>query len=225
MSCRSRRVGCCHALLAARRPALVRHPGATVSAVLWLASQRAEPILHRQNRCSAHAPVACALSVGSFSPGEKARRGKSRLFCRRVNASAVSTRAKIGAINAIVDLDWNWSDTNDAPIEVWKSANCTGPAGAVRRSKVEAASRATASRPALGTATISRGRRMRRQHSASCRCGEPPRSIGISARPWATQRTPMSHPMARGSRPCRHGRAGLHTLRETRYLRRSATAT
>ena len=48
---------------------------------------------------------------------------------------------------------------------------------------VEAASRATASRPALGTATISRGRRMRRQHSASCRCGEPPRSFGISARP------------------------------------------
>ena len=58
-----------------------------------------------------------------------------------------------------------------------------GYAGVVRRSKVEAASRATASRPALGTATISRGRRMRRQHSASCRCGEPPRSIGISARP------------------------------------------
>jgi hypothetical protein len=29
-----------------------------------------------------------------------------------------NTRAKIGAINAIVDLDW--SDTNDAPIEVWK---------------------------------------------------------------------------------------------------------
>ena len=91
----------------------------------------------------------------------------------------ISTRAKIGAINAIVDLDW--SDTNDAPVEVWKC--CTGgPAGAVRRS-IEAASRATASRPALGTATISRGRRMRRQHSASCRCGEPPRSFGISARP------------------------------------------
>ena len=67
----SRRVGCCSALLAARSPALFRHPGATVSAVLWLASQRAEPILHRRDRCSAHAPPACALSAGSFRQVKK----------------------------------------------------------------------------------------------------------------------------------------------------------